>query len=174
MPQDTSSHTHVNTHLLTWSRNQGYGASLLARGRPRCGRRGGGRGGGHGRGQDGQGPPTKVLKPKPPRISYKDGGSPTWSTQDTLMRMINLCHLTLLVFKLPEQHERPWTPPAGYICLYEGFFTHCRLWFPLHELFVRYCREEASIYADFPEYNQNMVAGYVLAAECGFEMDHHF
>ena len=31
----------------------------------------------------------------------------------------------------PNADERPWTPPPGWMCLYEAFFTHLRLWFLL-------------------------------------------
>ncbi|KAL0701752.1 hypothetical protein Bca4012_057874 [Brassica carinata] len=34
--------------------------------------------------------------------------------------------------------ERPWTPPFGWMCLYEAFFTHSRLWFPLPRLLTPY------------------------------------
>ncbi|KAF8108359.1 hypothetical protein N665_0110s0001 [Sinapis alba] len=38
-----------------------------------------------------------------------------------------------------KSHQRPWTPPVGYACVYESCFNNCRLWGPLPELLTIYC-----------------------------------
>ncbi|KAF8093416.1 hypothetical protein N665_0383s0046 [Sinapis alba] len=42
-------------------------------------------------------------------------------------------------FLIPADHQRPWTPPAGYACVYESWFTNCSLWWPLPEVLTTYC-----------------------------------
>ncbi|KAF8116407.1 hypothetical protein N665_0018s0017 [Sinapis alba] len=43
------------------------------------------------------------------------------------------------LFLIPASHQRPWTPPAGYACVYESWFNNCSLWWPLPEFLTTYC-----------------------------------
>lgn len=83
----------------------GVGASGWGRGR--VGARGG------------RGPcPMRARKYKPQKVSYKDGGSPTWSTQESIMDMISSCHLpsSLDLAKTPRA-TRMTFESFGKICL---------------------------------------------------------
>ncbi|KAF8052924.1 hypothetical protein N665_1490s0003 [Sinapis alba] len=42
-------------------------------------------------------------------------------------------------FLIPASHQRPWTPPIGYACVYESWFNNCRIWWPLPEFLTTYC-----------------------------------
>ncbi|KAF8095623.1 hypothetical protein N665_0328s0003 [Sinapis alba] len=42
-------------------------------------------------------------------------------------------------FLIPADHQRPWTPPVGYACVYESWFANCLLWWPLPEFLTTYC-----------------------------------
>ncbi|KAF8104090.1 hypothetical protein N665_0180s0009 [Sinapis alba] len=74
-------------------------------------------------------------------------------------------------FLIPASHQRPWTPPDGYACVYESWFSNCRLWWPLPELLTTYCsRREIAL----GQYTTNgiriMVTLTVLADELGIKM----
>ncbi|KAF8116002.1 hypothetical protein N665_0024s0027 [Sinapis alba] len=68
-------------------------------------------------------------------------------------------------------HQRPWTPPVGYACVYESWFTNCRLWWPLPEILTTYC---SRLKIALGQYIANgiriMVALMVLAAELDITM----
>ncbi|KAF8093431.1 hypothetical protein N665_0383s0059 [Sinapis alba] len=67
--------------------------------------------------------------------------------------------------------ERPWTPPAGYACVYESWFTNCSLWWPLPEFLTTYCHRRRIALG---QYTANgiriLVTLTVLAAELGISM----
>ncbi|KAF8103605.1 hypothetical protein N665_0187s0006 [Sinapis alba] len=68
-------------------------------------------------------------------------------------------------------HQRPWTPPAGYTCVYESWFLNCSLWWPLPEFLTTYCfRRKIAL----GQYTANgiriLVTLTVLAAELGIKM----
>ncbi|KAF8088937.1 hypothetical protein N665_0526s0010 [Sinapis alba] len=71
----------------------------------------------------------------------------------------------------PNEHQRPWTPPVGYACVYESWFTNYRLWWPLPELLTTYC---SRLKIALGQYTANgiiiMVALMVLAAELDVTM----
>ncbi|CAL9217254.1 unnamed protein product [Arabidopsis halleri] len=65
---------------------------------------------------------------------------PSICDTDSLKDMLSLCGAPKEIELLkPSLLQRPWTPPEGYICLYEAFFTHCGLMFPLPEFLTEYC-----------------------------------
>ncbi|KFK22760.1 hypothetical protein AALP_AAs55846U000100, partial [Arabis alpina] len=41
--------------------------------------------------------------------------------------------------RIPRPHERPWSPPEGFLCLYECYFNHGGMWFPIPKLALEYC-----------------------------------
>lgn len=60
-------------------------------------------------------------------------------TDDALNRIARACRFLMQLSMLaPRADERPWTPPQGWMCLYEAFFSHSRLWFPLPRLLTSY------------------------------------
>ncbi|KAF8095622.1 hypothetical protein N665_0328s0002 [Sinapis alba] len=74
-------------------------------------------------------------------------------------------------FLIPAEHQRPWTPPAGYATVYESWFTNCSLWWPLPEFLTTYCHRRKIALG---QYTANririMVTLTVLAAELGITM----
>ncbi|KAF8051227.1 hypothetical protein N665_1774s0001 [Sinapis alba] len=74
-------------------------------------------------------------------------------------------------FLIPADLQRPWTPPAGYACVYESWFTSCSLWWPLPEFLTTYCHRRR---IDLGQYTANeiriLVTLTVLAAELGISM----
>ncbi|KAF8048465.1 hypothetical protein N665_2503s0001 [Sinapis alba] len=74
-------------------------------------------------------------------------------------------------FLIQADHQRPWTPPAGYACVYESWFTNCSLWWPLPEVLTTYCHRRRIALG---QYTANviriLVTLTVLAAELGISM----
>ncbi|KAF8087539.1 hypothetical protein N665_0579s0005 [Sinapis alba] len=74
-------------------------------------------------------------------------------------------------FLIPADHQRPWTPPAGYACVYESWFTNCSLWWPLPEFLTTYCHRRRIALG---QYTANgiriLVTLTVLAAKLGITM----
>ncbi|KAF8100692.1 hypothetical protein N665_0218s0030 [Sinapis alba] len=68
-------------------------------------------------------------------------------------------------------HQRPWTPPAGYACVYESWFLNCSLWWPLPEFLTTYCSKQKIALG---QYTANgiriLVTLSVLATELGIKM----
>ncbi|KAF8085598.1 hypothetical protein N665_0659s0001 [Sinapis alba] len=74
-------------------------------------------------------------------------------------------------FLIPADHQRPWTPPTGYACVYESWFTNCSLLWPLPEFLTTYCHRRRIALG---QYTANgiriLVTLTVLAAEFGISM----
>ncbi|KAF8102843.1 hypothetical protein N665_0192s0004 [Sinapis alba] len=74
-------------------------------------------------------------------------------------------------FLIPAEHQRPWSPPAGYATVYESWFTNCLLWWPLPEFLTTYSNRQKIALG---QYTANgikiMVTLTVLAAELGITM----
>ncbi|KAF8096825.1 hypothetical protein N665_0300s0002 [Sinapis alba] len=74
-------------------------------------------------------------------------------------------------FLVPADHQRSWTPPAGYACVYESWFTNCSLWWPLPEFLTTYCHRRKIALG---QYTANgiriLVTLIVLAAKLGIKM----
>ncbi|KAF8048904.1 hypothetical protein N665_2362s0001 [Sinapis alba] len=74
-------------------------------------------------------------------------------------------------FLIPAEHQRPWTPPAGYAMVYESWFINCSLWWPLPEFLTTHCHRRKIALG---QYTANgiriMVTLTVLAAELGITM----
>ncbi|KAF8099149.1 hypothetical protein N665_0250s0011 [Sinapis alba] len=74
-------------------------------------------------------------------------------------------------FLIPAEHQRPWTPPSGYACVYEPWFINCSLWWPLPEFLTTYCSRWKIALG---QYTANgiriMVTLALLTAELGIRM----
>ncbi|KAF8105847.1 hypothetical protein N665_0153s0008 [Sinapis alba] len=65
---------------------------------------------------------------------------PTKSTFKTVRRLIFQTNPSAgFSFLIPADHQRPWTPPSGYACVYESWFVNSSLWWPLVEFLTTYC-----------------------------------
>ncbi|KAF8080164.1 hypothetical protein N665_0971s0002 [Sinapis alba] len=100
---------------------------------------------------------------------------PTRSTFKSVRRLILQTNPPAgFSFLIPADHQRPWTPPAGYACVYESWFTSCSLWWPLPEFLTTYCHRRRIALG---QYTANgiriLVTLTVLAAELGISMSVH-
>ncbi|XP_023642982.1 meiosis-specific protein ASY2-like [Capsella rubella] len=98
------------------------------------------------------------------------GGISTSSTIKSINEMLTACGLARsgVSILIPHKTQRPWTPPKGYICLYEMYFPHCRLLFPLPELLSQYVhRRQLAISQLAPASISNVVGILTLASEVG-------
>ncbi|KFK29942.1 hypothetical protein AALP_AA7G198200 [Arabis alpina] len=70
--------------------------------------------------------------------------------------------------RISRPHERPWTPPEGFMCLYECYFNHGGMWFPIPRLALEYCeaRRVAPSQLTCASY-RNICAILTMAAELG-------
>ncbi|KFK35943.1 hypothetical protein AALP_AA4G057900 [Arabis alpina] len=70
--------------------------------------------------------------------------------------------------RIPRPHERPWSPPEGFLCLYECYFNHGGMWFPMPKLALEYCeaRRVAPSQLTCASY-RNICAILTMAAELG-------
>ncbi|KAF8116597.1 hypothetical protein N665_0016s0027 [Sinapis alba] len=74
-------------------------------------------------------------------------------------------------FLNPVDHQRPWTPPAGYACVYESWFTNSSLWWPLPEFLTSYCHRRRIALGQYTANGISiLVTLTVLAAELGIKM----
>ncbi|KAF8100776.1 hypothetical protein N665_0217s0003 [Sinapis alba] len=97
---------------------------------------------------------------------------PTKSTFKTVRRLIFQTNPPAgFSFLIPADHQRPWTPPSGYACVYESWFVNSSLWWPLPEFLITYCNRRKIALG---QYTANgiriLVTLTVLAAELGIKM----
>ncbi|KAF8105154.1 hypothetical protein N665_0162s0033 [Sinapis alba] len=98
--------------------------------------------------------------------------SPTRSTFKSVRRLtLQTSPPVGFSFLIPTNHQRPWTPPVGYACVYESWFNNCSLWWPLPEFLTTYCSRRKIALG---QYTTNgiriLVMLTVLAAELGIKM----
>lgn len=108
-------------------------------------------------------------------VAPLDHGSSLCDDQ-SLADMLILCNAPREIELLkPDSLQRPWTPPEGYICLYEAYFTRCGLLFPLPNFLTEYCaRRNIAISQLTVGAIRNAIGLAILGAECGIEIDTDF
>ncbi|KFK29567.1 hypothetical protein AALP_AA7G151500 [Arabis alpina] len=92
------------------------------------------------------------------------------STVDTIRDMIRDRGLLIVEedILVPTTYDRPWTPPDGFLCLYESFFNASALWFPLPKLLIEYCDRRLIAISQLTHAAvRNIVTVLTLAAEIG-------
>ncbi|XP_019090070.1 PREDICTED: uncharacterized protein At3g60930, chloroplastic-like [Camelina sativa] len=110
-----------------------------------------------------------------PLLDHKGriGGDKSLSSIKTVNDMLNSCGLfnsNVTIF-IPRADQRPWSPPEGYICLYEGYFTECRLLFPIPALISLYAQRRRIAICQFvPGAICNFMAVLTIAAEVGLNI----
>ncbi|XP_010412817.1 PREDICTED: uncharacterized protein At3g60930, chloroplastic-like [Camelina sativa] len=107
-----------------------------------------------------------------PLLDHKGriGGDKSLSSIKTVNDMLNSCGLfnNNVTILIPQADQRPWNPPEGYICLYEGYFTECRLLFPIPALISLYAQRRRIAICQFvPGAICNFMAALTIAAEVG-------
>ncbi|KAL0756162.1 hypothetical protein Bca101_093830 [Brassica carinata] len=101
---------------------------------------------------------------------------PSVLTRTMLDGIARICRFPRqLQMRAPTADERPWTTPPGWMCLYEVFFTHSHLWFPLPRLLTSYAAAWDIALTQFtPPAMRNVVAALVLGSEVGIDVDLRF
>lgn len=98
---------------------------------------------------------------------------PTWVSID--MMMANRYLVNNVTFRIPFTEECPWSPPDGFIYLYESFFSAVGLWISLPLLLVEYCRYcRIAISQLMHATIRNFMSVLALSVEVGFDIDRRF
>ncbi|KFK25663.1 hypothetical protein AALP_AA8G143600 [Arabis alpina] len=95
---------------------------------------------------------------------------PSLSMIDTIRDMIRDRNLLIAEedILIPTMYDHPWTPPDGFLCLYESFFNASALWFPLPKLLIEYCDRRLIAISQLTHAAvRNIVTVLTLAAEIG-------
>ncbi|KAF8046930.1 hypothetical protein N665_3327s0001 [Sinapis alba] len=97
---------------------------------------------------------------------------PTKSSFKTVRRLIFQTNPPAgFSFLIPADHQRPWTPPSGYACVYKSWFVNSSLWWPLPEFLTTYCNRRKIALGQFTANGiRILVTLTVLAAELGIKM----
>ncbi|KFK22393.1 hypothetical protein AALP_AAs59258U000100, partial [Arabis alpina] len=90
------------------------------------------------------------------------------SSYETIERIRGDDDWSGVYIRIPRPHERPWSPPEGFLCLYECYFKHGGMWFPIPKLALEYCeaRRVAPSQLTYASY-RNICAILTMAAELG-------
>ncbi|KFK39026.1 hypothetical protein AALP_AA3G191100, partial [Arabis alpina] len=90
------------------------------------------------------------------------------SSYETIERIRGNDDWSGIDIRIPLPHERPWSPPEGFLCLYECYFNHGGIWFPIPKLALEYCeaRRVAPSQLTCASY-RNICAILTMAAELG-------
>ncbi|VYS68601.1 unnamed protein product [Arabidopsis thaliana] len=76
-----------------------------------------------------------------------------------------------LVARVPETHERPWTTPEGYMCIYEKFLTECGLSFPIPIFLLGFVARRKMALSQLTVAAIRYAVGLIrLAEQCGVEV----
>ncbi|KFK24473.1 hypothetical protein AALP_AAs67063U000100 [Arabis alpina] len=68
----------------------------------------------------------------------------------------------------PQANDRPWSPPPGYMCVFECFIKNGGLCFPVPRLLLQYCNRRQIALSQLTHGSmRTMMAVVVLAAEYG-------
>ncbi|KFK43674.1 hypothetical protein AALP_AA1G158300 [Arabis alpina] len=68
----------------------------------------------------------------------------------------------------PQANDRPWSPPSGFMCVYECFIKNGGLCFPIPRLLLQYCHRRRISLSQLTHGSiRAMMAVVVLAAEHG-------
>lgn len=66
---------------------------------------------------------------------------PSYSTHSSVKHLLKSCGAVGVTYLIPSVRQRPWSPPAGYQCVYESYFgVDTKLWFPIPRLITEYVR----------------------------------
>ncbi|KAG2255553.1 hypothetical protein Bca52824_074847 [Brassica carinata] len=91
----------------------------------------------------------------------------TQSTPNSVKRLLRERHGLGVTFLIPSEHQRHWSPPVGYQCVYKSYFRDdTKLWFPIPRLITSYARRRDAAISQFLNGSWRIaVALMVMAAE---------
>ncbi|CAH2079781.1 unnamed protein product [Thlaspi arvense] len=120
-------------------------------------------------------PDAGSAESRSPLLSSGDEFPRSKSSAQSLEDIRYTCGVSDLEFRVPGANERPWTPPPGWICLYEFWFEHCQLWFLLPKILLDYCESrEIALTQLCPGVIRNMIGAIIVAESCGVDMSLRF
>jgi len=110
-----------------------------------------------------------VSGPKPGSADYLGPTKTSASSMSTALRFCNAPRG--LVARVPETHERPWTTPEGYMCVYEKFLTECGLSFPIPIFLLGFVARRKMALSQLTVAAIRYAVGLIrLAEQCGVEV----
>ncbi|KAF8104277.1 hypothetical protein N665_0175s0006 [Sinapis alba] len=96
--------------------------------------------------------PIPLDQLRPLIVEGQDWGktTATWSTVGSVKRLFRECGASGVTFLVPNDEQRPWTPPLGYQCVYESYFwKDTKIWFPIPRLITLYCFRRDVVISQF-------------------------
>ncbi|CAH8259433.1 unnamed protein product [Arabidopsis lyrata] len=110
--------------------------------------------------------PFGVPGPSPYHVDFL---GPTRTSFETLAYTLHYCDApSSIETRIPALSERPWSAPAGFLCVYESFFTECDLTFPIPGFLLEYvARREMALSQLSVAAIRNAVGLVRLASRCG-------
>ncbi|KAG7552775.1 hypothetical protein ISN45_Aa06g033620 [Arabidopsis thaliana x Arabidopsis arenosa] len=110
--------------------------------------------------------PFGVPGPTPYHVDFL---GPTWTSVETLAYTLRYCNASSSIeARVPTPSERPWSAPAGFLCVYESFFTECGLTFPIPGFLLEYvARREMALSQLSVAAIRNAIGLVRLASRCG-------
>ncbi|KAG7542901.1 hypothetical protein ISN45_Aa07g028410 [Arabidopsis thaliana x Arabidopsis arenosa] len=110
--------------------------------------------------------PFGVPGPSPYHVDFL---GPTRTRVETLAYTLHYCDApSSIEARVPTPSEGPWSAPAGFLCVYESFFTECDLTFPIPGFLLEYVtRQEMALSQLFVTSIRNAIGLVRLASRCG-------
>ncbi|XP_020881843.1 meiosis-specific protein ASY2-like [Arabidopsis lyrata subsp. lyrata] len=110
--------------------------------------------------------PFGVPGPSPYHVDFL---GPTRTSFETLAYTLHYCDApSSIETRIPALSEQPWSAPAGFLCVYESFFTECDLTFPIPGFLLEYvARREMALSQLSVAAIRNAVGLVRLASRCG-------
>ncbi|KAF8085593.1 hypothetical protein N665_0660s0002 [Sinapis alba] len=97
----------------------------------------------------------------------------TGATPSSVQAVLERCGAVGVTYLIPTEHERPWSPPIGYQCVYEAYFgADTKLWFPIPRLVTSYIsRRQVTLSQLVNSSYRIAVALMVLSAEIDISLN---
>ncbi|KAF8114204.1 hypothetical protein N665_0040s0059 [Sinapis alba] len=97
----------------------------------------------------------------------------TGATPSSVQAVLERCGAVGVTYLIPTEHERPWSPPIGYQCVYEAYFgADTKLWFPIPHLVTSYISRRQVALSQFVNGSYRIaVALMVLSAEIDISLN---
>ncbi|KFK22736.1 hypothetical protein AALP_AAs62920U001500, partial [Arabis alpina] len=94
------------------------------------------------------------------------------SSYETIERLRGDDDWSGIDIRIARPRERPWSPPEDFLCLYECYFSHGGMWFPIPKLALEYCeaRRVAPSQLTCASY-RNICTILTMAAELGWSVN---
>ncbi|KAF8109177.1 hypothetical protein N665_0101s0008 [Sinapis alba] len=124
-------------------------------------------------------PPIPSGSRRPPELSDRmeklvgKGMRKTGATPSSVQAILERCGAVGVTYLIPAEHERLWSPPIEYQCVYEAYFgADTKLWFPIPRLVTSYISRRQVALSQFVNGSYRIaVALMVLSAEIDISLN---